>query len=85
MLKLIFVSPSLVNHTGLFTTLPTYSYHALQSFFNATEIAKLVDQTAVEIASKNLTAFQKLQADIQLEWIKNGIVGQIELAMFAGE
>jgi len=65
--------------------LPTYSYHALQSFFNATEIAKLVDQTAVEIASKNLTAFQKLQADIQLEWIKNGIVGQIELAMFAGE
>jgi hypothetical protein len=76
---------SLVNHTGFFTTLPTYSYHALQSFFNATEIAELVNQTALEIASKNLSAFQQLQANIQLEWLKEGVVGQIELALFTGE
>lgn len=67
-----------------FTTLPTYSYHALQSFFNATEIAELVNQTALEIASKNLSAFQQLQANIQLEWLKEGVVGQIELALFTG-
>ena len=75
---------SLVNHTGLFTMLPTYSYHALQSFFSSAEIAQLVNQTVLEIASKNLSAFQKLQANIQLEWIINGVVGQIELAMFPG-
>lgn len=76
---------SLVNHTGLYTFVPTYSYHALQTFFNATEVAELVNQTAIEISSKNLSVFQKLQANIQLEWLINGTVGQIELAMYPGE
>jgi hypothetical protein len=37
------------------------------------------------IASKNLSAFQQLQANIQLEWLKEGVVGQIELALYTGE
>ena len=76
------LNSSLVNDTGLFTTLPTYSYHALQSFFNATD---LINQTALEIAFKNLSACQQLQANIRLEWNKEGDFGQIELALYTGE
>lgn len=68
------------NHTGFLTTVPTYSYHPLQSFFSTNEINSIVQETKAEIASKTLSPLQKLQAEIQLEWLTNGTVGQIEIA-----
>ncbi|RDB24290.1 hypothetical protein Hypma_008798 [Hypsizygus marmoreus] len=74
----------LLNHTGLFTTLPTYSYHPLQTFFSSASVAALVIEILAELATKTLSPFQKLQAEIQIEWLLKGKVGQIELAPFAG-
>ncbi|KAL0059085.1 hypothetical protein AAF712_014216 [Marasmius tenuissimus] len=72
----------LVNKTGFLTTLPTYSYHALQTFFSPDTITELVNVTRNEISQKGLSEFQKLQADLQLQWITEGKVGQIELAPY---
>ncbi|KAK7034765.1 hypothetical protein VNI00_012172 [Paramarasmius palmivorus] len=73
----------LVNKTGLLTTLPTYSYHALQTFFSPIEVAELVNTTKYEISQRNLSKFQELQAQLQLKWLEEGTVGQIELSPYA--
>ncbi|KAJ3915490.1 alcohol oxidase, partial [Lentinula edodes] len=74
----------LVNHTGFYTMLPTYSYLPLQQFISDTDIKELIFVTKQEIAKKNLTSLQQLQYEIQLEWLESGAVGQLEIALFPG-
>ncbi|KIJ32229.1 GMC oxidoreductase [Sphaerobolus stellatus SS14] len=74
----------LQKHIGLFTTVPTYSYHPLQTFFSPTQIDTLLNLTTSEVANRNLSPFQRLQANLQLKMLRQGEVAQIELAPFAG-
>ena len=76
---------SLVNHTGFFTSLPTYSYFPLQTFFPSSEVALLINTTEVEIRDKNLAPFYRKQLEKQLEWLKQGTVGQLEMTLYAGK
>ena len=76
---------SLVNHTGFFTSLPTYSYFPLQTFFPSSEVAPLINTTEVEIRDKNLVPFYRKQLEKHLEWLKQGTVGQLEMALYAGK
>ncbi|KAJ7727854.1 alcohol oxidase [Mycena maculata] len=71
------------NHTGFFTMLPTYSYHPIQTFFSQ-DVPKLIDDTRAELENRLMSPFQKLQAEIQLEWLQNFGIGQIEMAPFSG-
>jgi hypothetical protein len=77
-------SLSLQNHTGLFTTLPTYSYHPLQTFFTQSDVAILINKTVSTLGKRRLSPIQGLQAAMQLDMLSKGKVGQIEMVPFAG-
>jgi len=77
--------PSLVNHTGFLTTLPTYSYFPLQTFFSSSEVACLSNTIEAEIRHMNLAPLYRKQFKRQLEWLKQGTVSQLEMALYPGE
>lgn len=74
----------LENHTGLFTLIPTYSYHPLQTFFSPEIIASLINETIEELNQRKLSKFQQLQANLQIAMLREGKIGQIEIAPFGG-
>ncbi|KAJ4470855.1 alcohol oxidase, partial [Lentinula aciculospora] len=74
----------LVNHTGFYTMLPTYSYHPLQQFISDADINELISVTQREISERKLSRLQKLQYELQIEWLQTGIAGQLEIALFPG-
>lgn len=74
-----------MNHTGFLTTLPTYSYFPLQTFFSSYEVAHLINATEAEIQDMNPAPLYRKQLEKQLEWLKQGTVGQLEMALYAGE
>lgn len=65
--------------------LPTYSYHALQSFFAPSVVNDLVTELRTEIAARNLSPFQTTQANLQIDLLQDTGIGQIEIAPYEGQ
>ena len=81
---LFYIDCSITNKTGLLTMLPTYSYHPLQSFFAPSIIQDLVTELRTEIAARNLSPFQITQANLQIDFLQDAGIGQIEIAPYEG-
>ncbi|KAJ3865055.1 alcohol oxidase [Lentinula novae-zelandiae] len=75
----------LTNHTGFFTYTPSaLSFHPLQQFWTEDELDTALAQLQTEITQANLSTFINKQFQLQIDGIKQGAVGQMELLFVAG-
>ncbi|KAJ3922505.1 hypothetical protein F5877DRAFT_75177 [Lentinula edodes] len=75
----------LTNHTGFFTYTPSaLSFHPLQQFWTEDELDTALAQLQTEITQANLSTFINKQFQLQIDGIKQGVVGQMELLFVAG-
>ncbi|KAJ3857911.1 hypothetical protein EV368DRAFT_77319 [Lentinula lateritia] len=75
----------LTNHTGFFTYTPSaLSFHPLQQFWTDDELDTALAQLQTEITQANLSTFINKQFQLQIDGIKQGVVGQMELLFVAG-